>query len=920
MTTRTTLDRIKNMKVNIGGNKLIANPGLYFTQAENAKDISKPKTSTPNPSIQNLPLPPLSCEDWTDRYRLEIQEIFRGNEQYTPFLELKWTDSPEKYEQLRLTGTLLASPITLEKSELWEKNTSFLISKDEFWHNRGIDSQFSSDFKLQEGSGYLILEGLNRQGRQVLDSILLTGFQAGQSSYFGGEKAECFPFLNQTGTFSPGFDKKFLDYFQIDSTPKIEYITIGGGGCNCSCPSKEDLCPAKPKKTEIQTPQEEENFDSSKYQIKIEAIDYDPPGADDQEKITLILTEGEHVNLDGFHLLINGKKKSLQGSLQQGISQTLVGKFGFPNTSKERVLVQLKYQDKVLDSYYYQALGKQKTEQKLKPKEGIKVFSVLDGDTIRYKDESGKLQSVRLLGVDAPESNTARYKKTECYGKEAKEYLRERLKGAYIQLSFDEESPHYDRYGRQLAYVWLENQLINEELIRKGYAREYRYKTNYKEQENFKKAEQDAQSEQIGMRNPNNCPKLIEKDEASKKDSEDLVIKITDIEYQGSGGQERLTLSIFDKSETRKTIDFSHHFGLFIFEKTGEQLTFDFEELEQQGKFKELDFLGIQDLKSPLILQGKFGFPNTKSSCVALVQKEHLFDLACYDVEKKKEKAEINEHLTGLQISIHSLTPNPRGKDQGKERIELSFKSEDETLQTLDLAQGFYLLINGKTKKKLQGFLEKEKKTVLEGSFAFPNTESCITIGKGNQLFDTFCYGKPKEGRSYVENNEALHSLASEELQILKSLKLVKINNQYCISFNKQTFTCRNIPKKQAEASQTRKFKAQARESAFFGLEKLLKKEYTALYEETQIGSYFQLAKAMKKDLKNLSSTGVKLENPGKKLVKSFENGGEKGSINPLLKSFLHPKLLENYKKKSKERINALAEGKITLTSQSPNE
>lgn len=96
----------------------------------------------------------------------------------------------------------------------------------------------------------------------------------------------------------------------------------------------------------------------------------------------------------------------------------------------------------------------------------------------------------------------------------------------------------------------------------------------------------------------------------------------------------------------RKTIDFSHHFGLFIFEKTGEQLTFDFEELEQQGKFKELAFLGIQELKSPLILQGKFGFPNTKSSCVALVQKEHLFDLACYDAEQKKEKAEINEHLT----------------------------------------------------------------------------------------------------------------------------------------------------------------------------------------------------------------------------------------------------------------------------------
>ncbi len=267
------------------------------------------------------------------------------------------------------------------------------------------------------------------------------------------------------------------------------------------------------------------------------------------------------------------------------------------------VLIQLKYQDKVLDSYYYQPISEQKTEKKATPKEGIKVFSILDGDTIRYKDENGKLQSVRLLGIDAPESNTARYKKTECYGKEAKEYLKERLKGHYIQLTFDEQSPQYDRYGRQIAYVWLGDQLINEELIRKGYAKEYTYKTDYHEQEKFKKAEQYAQSQQLGMRNSDYCPTALEKEEESKSNHQDLSIKITNIDYQGSGGQESISLSIFDKSGMRKTIDFSHLFGLFIFEKTGEKLSFDFEDIEQQGKFKDLAFLGIQELKNPLVLQ-----------------------------------------------------------------------------------------------------------------------------------------------------------------------------------------------------------------------------------------------------------------------------------------------------------------------------
>ncbi len=83
---------------------------------------------------------------------MEIQEIFWGNEQYKPFIELKWTDDPEKYEELRLTGSLLEKEITLEKSDFWEKNRTFLIDKDEFWNDKGIDSQFHPDFKLQDGS------------------------------------------------------------------------------------------------------------------------------------------------------------------------------------------------------------------------------------------------------------------------------------------------------------------------------------------------------------------------------------------------------------------------------------------------------------------------------------------------------------------------------------------------------------------------------------------------------------------------------------------------------------------------------------------------------------------------------------------------------------------------------------------------
>jgi hypothetical protein len=79
----------------------------------------------------------------------------------------------------------------------------------------------------------------------------------------------------------------------------------------------------------------------------------------------------------------------MKGILKQGISQTFIGNFGFPNTNKvnNTVLVQLKYKETVLDNYYYTITTKEKEKKEKIQKEGIKVFSVIDGDTIRYRGE-----------------------------------------------------------------------------------------------------------------------------------------------------------------------------------------------------------------------------------------------------------------------------------------------------------------------------------------------------------------------------------------------------------------------------------------------------------------------------------------------------------------------------------------------------
>lgn len=910
------------MKVNIEGNKLIANPWLYFTKAENAKDISQPKPQ--QEEISEDEEIPIICADFTDRYRLEIKELFFWNSFYQPFIELKWVDSPWKISHLRLTGTLLEKELFIEKNEenkeLRDKNLTFILWNGEFWYDKGIDSIFNPDFKFQSQSWYIILEGLVWQKRQVLDIIKLTTFESGKSVYHQGKSQWCIRIFDQIYDFSPWFDQKFLEFFQIDSEPKIEYITIWGGG-SCSCPSKEDLCPSKKKNkkesTETSIVENEENSSQTlnleNYQVKIEHIDYNPEGSDkDKESITIILTQGEHLDLGLLTLNINGKNKKMKGILEQGVSQTFIGNFGFPNSSKtnDTILVQLKYKDKVLDNYYYKINSKEKVKKEQNIKEGIKVFSVLDGDTIRYRDEHWTLQSVRLLGVDAPESNTARYKKTECYGKEAKDYLTQRLKGQYVQLKF-EEGQKSDRYGRLLAYVWLENTLINEELIAHGYAREYTYKQEYSQQKNFKKAEQEAQSSSQGMRNNTYCPQQLEKDIELKANAEDLIIKITNIIYNPPGSDknnEEIQLSVFDKSWIRKKINFEHQFWLFIFDywKTGLELNF--EDIEGSGKFKDLSFLGEKEIANPMVLKGDFNLPNTKSSCIALIQKEHLFDIACYDITQKEEKKTKSEFLSGFEIKILSLTPNPKGKDREKEKIELSLNSENKEEKRLFLGSWFYLLINGKIKKQLSWQLEVWIPKIFEGNFNFPNNNSCVAIKNGDQTFDTFCYGKTKDGVNYTTTNQILSDFNTEELAIIKSVKFIKKGNKLCINYKDQTFSCRNIPNNRSEEEKQRKQSAQAWKSALFGLENLLKTDYRPWYEQSKVLEYFQLAKTMESDLKkHIFTTEVRKKNYQRKdFPKIFE---KKGSYNineinelgqSIFKQFLSEEIITLYQKKKK--------------------
>lgn len=128
----------------------------------------------------------------------------------------------------------------------------------------------------------------------------------------------------------------------------------------------------------------------------------------------------------------------------------------------------------------------------------VYVTDVVDGDTIKVLTKDDEALTVRLIGVDTPESKHPN-KEVECFALEAASYLEVMVLEDYVDLELDSSQGEYDKYGRLLAYVWDGENLINAELIENGFGFEYTYDSPYKYQTEFKQLEKDAKYNNKGL-------------------------------------------------------------------------------------------------------------------------------------------------------------------------------------------------------------------------------------------------------------------------------------------------------------------------------------------------------------------------------------------------------------------------------------
>ena len=125
-------------------------------------------------------------------------------------------------------------------------------------------------------------------------------------------------------------------------------------------------------------------------------------------------------------------------------------------------------------------------EADVKNLQKVKFVKVVDGDTIKVKDDGGNEVSVRMIGIDAPESSPNKRLELQMrqqgkkqktileLGEKSKAHLKE-LIGTSKSVYLEYDVQRLDKYDRTLAYVYILDKnnrfaMLNEQMLKDGFA------------------------------------------------------------------------------------------------------------------------------------------------------------------------------------------------------------------------------------------------------------------------------------------------------------------------------------------------------------------------------------------------------------------------------------------------------------------
>lgn len=134
------------------------------------------------------------------------------------------------------------------------------------------------------------------------------------------------------------------------------------------------------------------------------------------------------------------------------------------------------------------------------------VERVVDGDTLKLSNK----ERVRLIGLDTPELHysdkllrdsrkSGKDSRTiQALGEKASDFTKNLCSGKKVRIEFD--VVRRDRYGRLLAYVYLEDgTFVNAKIIEEGYAQVMTIPPNVKYADYFRNLERKARVDKKGL-------------------------------------------------------------------------------------------------------------------------------------------------------------------------------------------------------------------------------------------------------------------------------------------------------------------------------------------------------------------------------------------------------------------------------------
>ena len=181
----------------------------------------------------------------------------------------------------------------------------------------------------------------------------------------------------------------------------------------------------------------------------------------------------------------------------------------------------------------------------------VELVEAVDGDTAKFK-MNGKQITVRFLGINTKETVHPEIGEEE-WGKEASDFTKEKLKNATkIKLEFDSSADEKDKYDRYLAWIWIDDELLQNLLVENGLAETYMLQNNYKYAGMLQESEEIAKNNKLGIwseetkdiQNSKNENKIIENNQTNTQNNNLL--------YAMIGISIILIISIFNIAHNRK--------------------------------------------------------------------------------------------------------------------------------------------------------------------------------------------------------------------------------------------------------------------------------------------------------------------------------------------------------------------------------